>query len=274
MKIAALRNSRVARHRTKFKRLVRELTERPLDLLPERSVACLNQFINGFEIFGRPVWRDLLGFEFWLAERLFYPKDTGARWWRVIQLNSKDDYDGYETFCRLYMQYSRRAQIDVQPTAPDHTFDPDRFDFYQHLYAISRKPGMYLGSGERVQLIAAYLAGYFRGKKDAHLALTNDEKEFFRFEAWLRRTYKCAERYPWYRLVEMWPRGINSFQAFFAEYDAYLTDFGKKPRGLEDLFEIVVSQNGCTTIRRRRKLPKEVMRSAQPAVWWRSTANR
>jgi hypothetical protein len=218
------------------------------------------------------VWRDLLSFEFWLAERLFYPKDTGG-WWRFIQLNSKDECDGYQSFCRLYTQYSRRAPIDVQPTAPDHTFDPARFDFYQHLYGISRKPGMYLGPGDGVQLIAAYLAGYFRGKKDTQRALTRDEKEFFRFEGWLRRTHNFAKRYPWYRVVEMWPRGINSLQSFFAEYDAYLTDFGKKPRGLEDLFE-VVTQKGCTTIRRRRKLLKEVMRSAQPAVWWRSTANR
>jgi hypothetical protein len=273
MQIAALRNSRIARHRTNLKRLVGELTERPLDLLPERSVDCLNQFINGYGIFGRPVWRDLLSFEFWLAKRLFYPKDTGACWWRVIQLNSKDECDGYETFCRLYSQYSRRAPIDFQPTAPDHTFDPARFDFYQHLYGISRKPATYLGRGDRVQLMGAYLAGYFRGKKDAQSALTSDEKEFFRFEGWLRRRHKLAKRYPWYRLVEMWSGGIKSLQSFFAEYDAYLTDFGKKPRGLEDLFE-VVTQKGCATIRRRRKLPKEVMRSEQPGVWWRSTANR
>jgi hypothetical protein len=273
MQIAALRNSRIARHRTNLKRLVRELAERPLDLLPERSVDCLNQFINGYGILGRPVWRDLLSFEFWLAERLFYPRDTGARWWRFIQLNSKDECDGYEIFCRLYSQYSRRAPIDIQPTASDHTFDPAYFNFYQHLYAISRKPGLYLGSSDRVQLIAAYLAGYFRGKKDARIALTRDEKEFFRFEAWLRKHGKFAKRYPWYRLVEMWPDGINSLQSFFAQYDAYLTDFGKKARGLEDLFE-VVTQKGCTTIRRRRKLPKEVTRNAHPAVSWRSTANR
>lgn len=273
MEMAGQRKSRIARHRTNLKRLVRELTIRPLNLLPERSVDCLNQFFAGYEIFGRPVWRDLLSFEFWLAERLFYPKDTGARWWRFIQLNSKDGCNGYEIFCRRYSQYSRRAPRDVQPTAPDHAYDPDRFDFYQHLYGISRKPGLYLGSGDRVQSLAAYLAGYFRGKRDARIALTSDEKEFFRFEEWLRRHHKFAKRYPWYRLVEMWPRGINSFQSFFAEYDAYLTEFGKKPRGLEDLFE-VVTRKGCTTMRRRKKLPKEVIRSAQPSVWWRSTANR
>lgn len=273
MKIAALRNSRMIRHRTSLNRLVRELAERPLHLLPERSVDCLNRFFAGYAIFGPPVWRDLTGFEFWLNKRLFYPKDTGARWWRFIQLNSKDNCDGYELFCRLYRKYSRSAPIDFQPTAPDHTFDPAEFDFYQHLYGISKKPGLYLGSGDCVQLIAAYLAGYFRGKKDARIALTREEKEFFHFEAWLGKHHKFTKRYPWYRLVEMWPRGRNSFESFFAEYDAYLTDFGKKPRGLEDLFEFV-TEKGCTTIRRRRKLPKEVIRSAQPAVWWRSTANR
>ncbi len=273
MKSATPRSSTVIEHRTSLKRLIRELTKRPFHFLPERSADCLNRFFSGYGIFGPPVWRDLTSFEHWLTKRLFYPPDAGARWWRFIELNSKDSFDGYELFGQLYSEYVRTKPIDLQPTAPDYTFDPAQFDFYQHLYGICRRPGMYLGSGDRVQLLAAYLAGYFKGKKDARITLTRDEKEFLRFEAWLSKGDKLAKQYPWYRVVEMWPRGRNSFESFCANYDAYLTNFGKKARGLEDLFEIVKGKAG-TTIRRRKKLPKEIIRSPQPEVWWRSTANR
>lgn len=268
MKAQAATPSHVVRHRANLKQLVERLKKKPFDCLPERSVECLNQFFNGYNIFGPPVWRDLTSFEFWLAKRLFYPEDAGARWWRFIQLNSMDNGDSYELFCRLYSQYARHAPTEIQPTAPEHSFDPARFDFYQHLYGISKKPGLYLGSGDRVQLIAAYVAGYFKGKKDSHVTLTRDEGEFCRFEMWLRKTYRFARQYPWYRLVEMWPRERNSFQSFFAEFDAYLTDFGKKARGLEDLFEFVTDKE-CTKICRRKILPKEIIRSPRALVWWR-----
>lgn len=272
--IAKPRNSDINEQRKNLRRLVSKLRKHPLDLLPERSADCLNQFFAGYGIFGPPVWRDLASFERWLTDRLFYPKDTGARWWRFIQLNSKDYCDGYELFCRLYRQYSRGAPIDIQPTAPDHLFDPRQFDFYLHLYAIGRRPSMYLGSGDRVQLIAAYLAGYFRGKKDARITLTRDEKEFLRFEDWLSRDFKPLKQYPWYRVVEMWPySGLNSFEWFLAYFDAYLTNYGKKPRGLDDLFEVVKEKVG-TSFRRRRKLPKKVVRFQEPKVWWRSPWNK
>jgi len=274
MQTATPRASAITRHRENLKRLVHELAKRPLDLLPERSADCLNQFFSGYGILGPRVWRDLSSFENWLANRLFYPKDTGARWWRFIQLNTKDNCDSYELFCRLYSQYSRRAPIDIQPAAPDHGFDPAQFDFYKHLYAIGRKPGLYLGSSDRVQLLAAYLAGYFRGKKDARIKLTPDEKEFSRFEEWLRRHHRFTSRYPWYRLVEMWRYGgLNSFECFFADYDAYLTNFGKNPRGLEDLFESV-SEKGCTTIRRRKRLPKKPILISETKLWWRAAPRK
>ena len=77
-----------------------------------------------------------------------------------------------------------------------------------------------------------------------------------------------------YRVVEMWPcSGLNSLEWFFAWFDAYLTDYGKKPRGLEDLFEVVKEKAG-TRFRRRRKLPKEIVRPQEPKVWWRSPVNQ
>jgi hypothetical protein len=172
-------------------------------------------------------------------------------------------------FFHLYSEYSRQAPIDDDSNAQEFKLDSANFDFYMHLYAIGRKPGLYLGSGASVQLIAAYLAGYFKGKSDAKVKLSRDEKEFFRFEEWMRLHNKFKRRYPWYRLIEMWPYvNLNSFECFFAYYDSFLTDFGKNPRGLDDLFE-VISDKSSTTFRRRKKLPKKLIQSPETKRPWR-----
>src|SRR5262249_10220036 len=124
-----------------------------------------------------------------------------------------------------------------------------------------------------VQSIAACLAGYFAGKKQSGKGLTRDEKEFHCFGKWLCRHHKLTHEYPWYRMVEMWLRARNSLESFFVEYDAFLTNFGKKTRGLEDLFE-TVSNRGSTIHRRREKLPKEIIRIPGSPMWWRSPANQ
>jgi len=273
MKAQLDKRSHVLRHRSDLKRLVERLEKRPFDYLPERSVECLNQFFNGYQIFGPLLYRDLTSFQFWLKKRIVYPEDSGSCWWRFIQLNSKDRCDSFDLFCRLYRQYRNQKPADVQPSAPELRMGSDSFDFYQHLYAISKKPGLYLGSSDDVQLIAAYLAGYFAGKKHSGIGLTRDEKEFHRFGKWLRNHHKFRHEYPWYRLVEMWSRARDSFQSFFVEYDAFLTNFGKRVGGLEDLFE-TVSDEKSTTYRRRKKLPKDVIRILDSPMWWRSPANQ
>jgi hypothetical protein len=173
-------------------------------------------------------------------------------------------------FFALYSQYSRKVTIDTQPGVQESIRNRATFDFYAHLYAIGRRPGLHLGSSDSVQVIAAYLAGYFKGKADAGLKLTRDEKEFFGFEEWLCRHNRFKKPYPWFRLVEMWSYGgLNSFDSFYADYDAYLTDFGKRPRGLEDLLEVVQVNPGTTAIQRRKNLPKKVTLIPGTKRWWR-----
>lgn len=258
-------------HRKSLKRLVREISRDRHRYLPERSVDSLNQFFAGYGVFGPPILRDLLSFERWLEKRLFYPQDAGARWWRRIYLNSMDAGHSCDVFFELYGDYLHGEPTDVQPDAPDLITDPKAFDFYELLYAIGRKPGLYLGAGHSVHLLASYLAGYFKGKEDSCLKLTRDERQFFGFEKWLNRKYKFEKCYPWYRLVEMWPyAGLNSFECFFANYDAYLTEYGKKAHGLDDLFE-AITENGRTTVRRRKKLPKKVTLVPGSRWWWRAS---
>lgn len=273
MKAQQAKHSHVERHRTNLKRLVDHLEKKPFDYLPERSVESLRQFFSGYSIFGPPIWRDLTSFGFWLKEHLFYPEDSGSTWSRFIQLNSKDRCDSFDLFCRLYRRYCKQKPTDVQPNAPEQAWGSDSFDFYKYLYVIFKKPGLILGSSDDVQSIAAYLAGYFAGKKQSGIGLTGDEKEFHRFGEWLRKRHKFTHEYPWYRMVEMWLGARNSFQSFFVDYDAFLTNYGKRAGGLEDLFE-TVSDGKSTTVRRREKVPKEVIRIPDSLMWWRSPANR
>ena len=259
--------------RVLLKTVLTRLRQEPLKQLPERSVEAISQFLSGYSMFGGPVWQELRRFDQWLMQSPFWFPDLG-KWDRYIRLHSEDAYDSYRKFFSLYAQFTREVPDSPQgPLDPRFETKADGFDFYQFLYCIGRRPGMYLGNERSAKSLSAYLSGYFAGKLDAGLRLSGDEKQFLRFESWMCRTYKYKRRYPWHILVELWPRNSNSCASFFDEFDAYLTDFGKKPRGLEDRFE-VVTQKGCTTIRRRRKLPKEAIRSAQPTVWWRSTANR
>jgi hypothetical protein len=267
------KRSQVVRHRANLKLLVDRLEKKPFDYLPERSVECLNQFFSGYQFFGPAIWRDLTSFQFWLKKRLAYPEDSSSCWWRFIQLNSKDRYDSFDLFCRFYRQYRKQKPIDVQPSAPESKLESDSFDFYQYLYAISKKPGLIIGSSDDVQLLASHLAGYFSGKKHSGIGLTRDEKEFHRFGKWLSRRHKLQREYPWHRMVEMWLGARGSFQSFFVEYDAFLTNYGKKVGGFEDLFEIV-SKGGSTRYRRRKKLPKEIVRIPGSQMWWRSPANQ
>ena len=272
MKAQSIDLPNVFRHRANLKRLVDRLEKKPFDYLPERSVQCLDRFFSGYSFFGPPIDRDLTSFSFWLKKRLFYPDDTGACLPRFIQLNSKDRCDSFEMFCRLYRQYCKQKPTDLWPNAPEVIFRADSFDFYEHLYVISKRPGMYIGSDD-VQLLAAYLAGYFAGKKHSGIALTRDEREFQRFGKWLSGRHKLPREYPWYRLVEMWQGPYNSCQNFFVDYDAFQTNYGKRVGGLDDLFESV-SDGKHTVDRRRQKMPKKVIRIPGSQMWWRSPANR
>ena len=254
--------------RALLKRLLQKLRRNPLDQLPERSVEALSQFLSGYAMFGGPVWQDLVQFELWLTRRFYFPPDVG-KWDRFIELNSADGYDSYERFFELYSQFIREVPDSTQRQAnPIHELDPKQFDFYQWLYWISCRPGKYFGSNRSATALDAYLSGYFAGKRDSRLSLSRDEKEFLRFENWLWRTYDFKRRYPWYRLVELWPRNVNSAASFFDEFDAFLTDFGKRPRGLEDLFEVVTTEKG-KVIRRRRKLPKKPVQLPKTKRHWR-----
>jgi len=259
--------------RVLLKTVLQRLRREPLKHLPERSVEAISQFLSGYSLFGGPVSQELGRFDQWLMRSPFWFPDLG-KWNRYIHLHSSDGYDSYRKFFSLYGKFAREVPCSsAEPLNPRFQIEPDGFDFYLMLYCINRRPSMYLGNEGSAKTLAAYLAGYFAGKRDAGLTLSRDEKQFLKFEGWMCRTYKYKRNYPWHVLVELWPRNSNSCASFFEEFDAYLTNFGKQPGGLQDLFE-VVAQKGSTTIRRRRKLPKQVIRSARPAVWWRSTSNR
>ena len=269
MQTVAIGNSTISGHRRNLSKLVSEIKARPFDFLPERSVDCLHQFFSGYEVFGPQLWRDLAGFKTWLRTRLFYPEDSGASWDRFIKLNAKDSFDGYQLFLRLYSKYSLSHPTDSHTLVEDCSRSPAGFDFHSHLYSIGRRPGFYLGSSVSVHSLASYLAGYFKGKIESGYRLTSDEKQFLRFEKWLRRRHRFADPYPWWRIVEMWSAS-DSLEGFFDEYDTYLTKYWTEPKGLEDLFE-VVKTSSRTIVERRPKsmLPKTLVQMPETKRPWR-----
>lgn len=268
MKSASKKTPAIAIHRRNLLKLTRELKQKPFDFLPERSMECLRQFFNGYRFFGMPVWRDLGGFEHWLSTRLTCPIAGGARWWQSIELNSRDSFESYEKFFRLYGQYSRRAPIERQPDTPETNANPQKVNFYSLLYRLSLRPGMYMGGDKSAGTLAAYITGYFKGKADSRSKLTRDEREYLRFEKWLCRHHRLPKIYPWHRIAEVWWRGPNSFEDFFAQFDAYLTNYGKRPRGLCDRFEVIVAGKRMKIQRREMPAEKPVM-GPEFKVWWR-----
>ncbi len=253
--------------------VLQRLRREPHNFLPERSVGMISQFFSGYSILGGPVWQELVRFESWLTRKFHWPLDIG-KWDRFICLNSADGYDSYMSFFKLYSQFVREVPDEpLEPLDPRFELDASKFDFYQLLYCISRRPGMYLGADGSVNSLAAFLAGYFAGKFDSGSKLSRDEKQFLRFEPWMCRTYKFKRRYPWYRLVELWPRNSNSATSFFDEFDAFLTDFGKKPRGLEDLFE-VVKDDWSTRFQRKGRIAKPVVPAPESGRWWRQGSRK
>lgn len=209
-------------------------------------------------------------FSGWVMKQLFYPKDTGAGWWRAIQLNARDNFEGFELFLNLYQRFVREVPR-VPDNPPKGVWQADKnYDFYSMLYALSNMPGFWFSEGKNasVNLLAAFLSGYFTAKRGAGFKLSRDEKEFFRFADWQHRTQRIG-RYPWYRVADMWRYGgLGSLESFFANYDAYLTDYGKKPRGLEDRYEYVDAKPG-RRVQKRKVLPKKLVKLPGTRRWWR-----
>jgi hypothetical protein len=67
-------------------------------------------------------------------------------------------------------------------------------------------------------------------------------------------------------------RSVECLNQFFSGYQIFgpqlWSDFGKKARGFEELFEMI-TEPGCRTIRRRAKRPKEIILIPE-TYWWRS----
>jgi hypothetical protein len=257
--------------RANMRRLLRDLRKKPLAYLPERSVSSLANFFSGYNLLGGPIWPDITQFEKWLTTQLYYPQDSGACWHRFIQLNSDDAFDSYEKFFALYDRYALKI-----PAAPfeekQRHLEKRKFDFYLLLYTLNTRPGFYFGFNPSVLSLAALLAGYFKSKNDLKLQLSRDEKVFMRFSGWLRSNEELPRSYPWYRHIEMWNyAGLDSFNCFFANFDAFLTDYGKKARGLDDLFIEERNKKG-TIVRRRKKneMRSKLIRLPESRRWWRA----
>lgn len=140
------------------KRILKEFQDRPLQFLPQRSVEAVNLFLSGYAII-LPEIKELTSrlFDKWLAPRLFYPNDSGCVWWRRIQLNSRDACEGFDIYIEQFSAFLDQCHVESLPSYPRGS--GHRFDFFSYLYAIGRRPGLYLGTANSPSLLAAHFDG-------------------------------------------------------------------------------------------------------------------
>lgn len=237
--------------RQTLQKLLGRIHDSPFEYLPERSVESLYQFFAGYGMLGGPISDELAHFSMWLMAQYDFPAAVGHAG-RFIRLNSNDSYDSYQNFFKNYHEFAQTTAEGPPLADPKYRIRPEEFDFYRFLFGIRHRPGMYIGE-DNFNLLAALLLGYFRGKADARLELTIDEQQFLAFEPWLVLHHQLEKEYPWYRLFLLWPgrARMGTVESFFGAYDDYLTDYGKKPGSLDDLFEVVKLNTGSKIQRRK-----------------------
>lgn len=255
-------------------RVLRKLFERiqsdPFRFLPERSPGALKQFFFGYSEAGARIETELGRFQEWLLPRLGGTERNRKAWWWLIQLHSKDDYDGYCMFIDLFAVFA--ATTNPTPDSADTRLRPKTSLF--HFLAMAReKPGMYFGGRISTSHLAAFINGWFTAKDDFGTRPSREEKEFQGFEKWLQRVDTMPPTIRWHRIIENHCAG-DSFGSFYARLDEFLTNRGKRPRGLDERF-VWDESDGVRWLRRRTlsERPKSILLSTKPTVWWRSIAN-
>lgn len=252
--------------------LVERIQEHPTAFLPERSVNAIRLFLQAYEESRKRPFIELTHFQDWLGSKLPYPTDTSRVWWRMIELNSFDALDGYNLFMRLLRRFVRAtAPLKAAPKWSSSI----RVDLLQYLFMSREKPGLYFGERVSSGHLAAFVNGWLQAKLDKKTPLSRGEKLFLGFNKWLCRDHRFESEVSWHKIVRMWLNsGSDSFGSFHAYLDAYLTDYGKRPGGLDERFVWEEGPHGrvCRRLRPRER-PSSVLKSDRPTVWWRSVSN-
>jgi hypothetical protein len=110
-------------------------------------------------------------------------------------------------------------------------------DLYDMFSAIREKPMAKLGGRESIYDLQAFYLGYTSARREMGLPITEQERDFSLFEAWLTEQYKITTMMPWGHIICF--RSLNEHRAltkFFELLEEFKcrNDSDSKPHGTFD----------------------------------------
>jgi hypothetical protein len=103
-------------------------------------------------------------------------------------------------------------------------FSTQREYLYQVLQDIKTRPGMFLGNVSITRL-RSFLDGYRSARADLGLPLTEQEKAFNRFQAWIEQRFKVTSCQGWDRIILFHSADEREALAtFFDLFDQFQTE--------------------------------------------------
>jgi hypothetical protein len=100
-------------------------------------------------------------------------------------------------------------------------FSPQSEYLYSLLKDIRARPGMFLGNVSIVRL-RSFLDGYRSARADLGLPLTEQEKAFNEFQAWIQQRFKITSNQGWDRIILFYSTDERAaLDSFFELFDQF-----------------------------------------------------
>lgn len=97
-------------------------------------------------------------------------------------------------------------------------------DLYDLLGKIHQKPGIYIGSPSLSHL-HMFLCGYAFSRQEQGMALTDQEKEFEQFQAWVQQRFNISASVSWAKIILLFSADErDGFERFFELWSEFLCD--------------------------------------------------
>lgn len=109
-------------------------------------------------------------------------------------------------------------------------------DFFEMIYMMRKRPGMYFGNKFSVNYIRVFIDGYITGKGESVHSATEISMLFGGFNDYLQKKYNYNKSYSWCMAIrELVKEDSASFNSFFELFDEYLINEGIHD-GLDTVF--------------------------------------
>lgn len=94
-------------------------------------------------------------------------------------------------------------------------------DLYDLLHNIQKRPAMYLGKPS-ISHLHTFLAGYFFARHQLEAPETDQEKQFFDFQAWVQQKFRITSNQSWDKVILFYSQdehqALEHFFDLFAEF--------------------------------------------------------